>query len=115
MHHHGSVEPAELAERRIIPIAVIESAVREVEGRGLAVRSGGLPLRLTEPGAEAAVKLVAARRSQLADLLGDWDEQQYADLADLLTRLSSTLCADRRDRPDRPAHEPPYRGEGRSF
>ncbi|WP_371516792.1 MFS transporter [Kitasatospora sp. NBC_01300] len=115
MHHHGSVEPAELAERRIIPIAVIESAVREVEGRGLAVRSGGLPLRLTEPGAEAAVKLVAARRTQLADLLGDWDEQQYADLADLLTRLSSTLCADRRDRPDRPAHEPPYRGEGRSF
>ncbi|MFJ7273010.1 MFS transporter [Kitasatospora sp. NPDC098663] len=115
MHHHGSVEPAELAERRIIPIAVIESAVREVEGRGLAARSGGLPLRLTEPGAEAAVKLVAARRAQLADLLGDWDEQQYADLADLLTRLSSTLCADRRDRPDRAAHEPPYRGEGRSF
>ncbi|WP_243437224.1 MFS transporter [Streptomyces sp. FH025] len=116
IHHHGSVEPAELAERRIIPIAVIEEAVREVEGRGLAARSGGLPLRLTEPGEKAALRLVDARRTQLAELLGDWDDQQHAELADLLTRLSSTLCADLRDRPDPPiGPEPPYRGEGRSF
>ncbi|MFG2845839.1 DHA2 family efflux MFS transporter permease subunit [Kitasatospora sp. NPDC048296] len=115
MHHHGSVEPAELAERRIVPIAVVEEAVREVEGRGLAVRAGGLDLRLTEPGEEVALRLVAARRTQLSELLGDWDEKQYADLAELLTRLSSTLCADLRDRPDPIGPEPPYRGEGRSF
>ncbi|MFD8786239.1 MFS transporter [Kitasatospora sp. NPDC059599] len=116
MHQHGSVEPAELAERRIVPIAVVEDAVREVEGRGLAARNGGLPLRLTEPGEEAALRLVAARRAQLADLLGDWDEKQYTDLAELLTRLSSTLCADLRDKPDPVGPEPPYRGgEGRSF
>ncbi|MFF7988424.1 MDR family MFS transporter [Kitasatospora xanthocidica] len=115
MHQHGSVEPAELAERRIVPVAVVEEAVREVEGRGLAARTGGLPLRLTEPGEQAALRLVAARRTQLSDLLGDWDENQYADLAELLTRLSSTLCADRRDRPDPVGPEPPYRGEGRSF
>ncbi|WP_380284928.1 DHA2 family efflux MFS transporter permease subunit [Kitasatospora purpeofusca] len=115
MHHHGSIEPAELAERRIVPFAVVEEAVREVEGRGLAARTGGLPLRLTEPGEAAALQLVAARRTQLAELLGDWDEKQYADLADLLTRLASDLCADRRDRPDPPGHEPPYHGEGRSF
>ncbi|MFC5667537.1 MFS transporter [Kitasatospora misakiensis] len=115
MHHHGSVEPAELAERRIVPFAVIEEAVREVEGRGLASRTGGLPLRLTEPGEAAAVQLVAARRAQLAELLGDWDEKQFDDLAELLTRLASTLCADRRDRPDPVVHEPPYQGEGRSF
>ncbi|MGW4896991.1 MFS transporter [Kitasatospora sp. NPDC004240] len=115
IHHQGWVEPAELAERRIVPVSVIEEAVREVEGRGLALRSGGLPLRLTEPGEEAALKLVAARRGQLADLLGDWDEKQFADLADLLTRLSSTLCADLRDRPDRVGPEPPRQWEGRSF
>ncbi|WP_082558607.1 MFS transporter [Kitasatospora sp. MBT66] len=115
MYHHGSVEPAELAERRIVPFSVVEEAVREVEGRGLAARSGGLPLRLTEPGEAAAVQLVAARRTQLAELLGDWDEKQFDDLAALLTRLASTLCADERDRPDRVLDEHPYRGEGRSF
>ncbi|MFB7617609.1 MFS transporter [Kitasatospora sp. NPDC056181] len=118
MYHHGSVEPAELAERRIVPMAVIDEAVREVEGGGLASRTGGLPLRLTEPGEEVALRLVAARREQLSELLGDWDEKQYADLADLLTRLSSALCADERDRPDRPdlvGPEHPYHAEGRSF
>ncbi|MFB7476384.1 DHA2 family efflux MFS transporter permease subunit [Kitasatospora sp. NPDC056184] len=115
MHQHGSVEPSELAERRIIPFAVVEEAVREVEGRGLAARTGGLPLRLTEPGEAAALQLVAARRAQLAELLGDWDEKQFDDLADLLTRLASTLCADPRDRPDRTGPEHPYHGEGRSF
>lgn len=34
MHHHGSAEPAELAERRIVPLAVVEEAAREVEDRG---------------------------------------------------------------------------------
>ncbi|MFE2728119.1 DHA2 family efflux MFS transporter permease subunit [Kitasatospora sp. NPDC059327] len=121
MHHHGSVEPAEVAERRTVPIAVIEEAVREVEARGLAARTGGLPLRLTESGEAAAVRLVAARRAQLSELLGDWDEKQFADLADLLTRLSSSLGADLRDRPDRsdqPDRDgPEYArgGEGRSL
>ncbi|MFJ6616266.1 MFS transporter [Kitasatospora sp. NPDC091335] len=115
MHQHGSVEPAELAERRVVPVSVIEEAVREVEGRGLAARAGRLPLRLTEAGEEAALRLVAARRTQLAELLGDWDEQRYAELAGLLNRLSSSLCADRRDRPDPAGPEAPYRGEGRSF
>ncbi|GAA1399656.1 MFS transporter [Kitasatospora putterlickiae] len=115
MHHHGSVEPADLAERRVVPFAVVEEAAREVEGRGLAARSAGLPLRLTEPGEAAALQLVAARREQLAELLGDWDEKQFDDLAELLTRLASSLCADARDRPDPVGPEPPYHGEGRSF
>lgn len=116
IHHQGSVEPAELAERRVVPVAVVEEAVREVEGRGLAARTGGLPLRLTEPGEQAALRLLAARREQLAALLGDWDEQRHAELADLLTRLSGALCADQRDRPDHPGGpQPPYHGEGRSF
>ncbi|MET8627548.1 MFS transporter [Kitasatospora sp. NPDC004669] len=115
IHHHGSTEPAELAEHRIIPIAVVEEAVREVEGRGLAARTGSRSLRLTEAGEETALRLVEARRTQLSELLGDWDEKQYADLAELLTRLSTTLCADLRDRPDPVGPEPPYRGEGRSF
>ncbi|GAA0701445.1 MFS transporter [Kitasatospora atroaurantiaca] len=114
MHHQGGVEPAELAEHRVVPIQVIEEAAREVESRGLGVRNG-LPLRLTEAGEEVALRLVAARRSQLAELLGDYDEKQYADLADLLTRLSSQLCSDPRDRPDRIGPEHVQHGEGRSF
>ncbi|GAA2152776.1 MFS transporter [Kitasatospora kazusensis] len=114
MHRHGHAEPAELAERKIIPVDVIEAAAREVEGRGLAVRNG-LPMHLTDTGTEVAVRLVAARRTQLGKLLGDYDEQQFSDLADLLNRLSATLCGDERDRPDRTesAHVP--HSEGRSF
>jgi EmrB/QacA subfamily drug resistance transporter len=112
MYRQGSAEPAELAERRIVPIEVIEEAAAEVESRGLAARGRGLPLRLTESGEATAVRLVEARRTQLAELLGDWDEKQYADLAELLTRLSSGLCADTRDRPDRtePARYTPHDG-----
>ncbi|GAA3022485.1 MFS transporter [Kitasatospora albolonga] len=110
MHRHGYAEPAELAEHKTVPVAVIEEAAREVEGRGLAVRNG-LPLRLTEAGAEVADRLVAARRSQLAKLLGDYDEQQFTELADLLTKLSSQLGGDRPDR----APQPPQRGEGRTY
>ncbi|PYC77297.1 EmrB/QacA family drug resistance transporter [Streptomyces tateyamensis] len=114
MHRQGSVEPAELAERGIVPPAVVEAAAREVEGRGLALRNG-LPLRLTEPGEQVALRLVAARRSQLASLLGDWDEKQFADLAALLTRLTDSLCGDPHERPDpTPAAHVPH-GEGRSF
>jgi hypothetical protein len=103
-----------LAEQRIIPFSVVEAAAREVEGRGLAVRNG-LPLRLTVAGEEIALRLVAARRSQLAQLLGDYDEQRYADLAELLTHLSTTLCGDPRDRPDpTPSPHVPH-NEGRSF
>ncbi|MFE9423565.1 MFS transporter [Kitasatospora sp. NPDC006697] len=114
MHRQGSVEPAELAEHRIVPPAVIEAAARECEGRGLALRNG-LPMRLTEAGERVATALVAARRSQLAKLLGDWDEKQFADLADLLTRLSSTLCGDPHDHPDPTSRPHVPHSEGRSF
>ncbi|MFJ6214782.1 MFS transporter [Streptomyces sp. NPDC092296] len=99
MHKHGLVDPGGIADRGVIPRQVVENAAIEVEGRGLAVRNGTLQLRLTPAGEQVAERLVAARRAQLADLLGDWDETRYADLAALLTRLSDALCADERDRP----------------
>nr|WP_254552877.1 MFS transporter [Kitasatospora sp. MMS16-BH015] len=111
MHQHGYAEPAELAEKRVVPMKVIEEAAREVESRGLAVRNG-LPLRLTESGAEAAQQLVAARRTQLSRLLGDYDEKQFDDLAVLLTRLSASLG---HDQPDRTVEQPHPHSEGRSF
>jgi MFS family permease len=114
MLRQGPLEPAELAENRIIPPAVVEAAAREVEGRGLA-RRNGLPMHLTETGERTARQLVAARRTQLSKLLGDWDEKQFADLATLLTTLSDHLCGDPHDRPDpTPAPHVPH-SEGRSF
>ncbi|MCC9311048.1 MFS transporter [Kitasatospora sp. RB6PN24] len=114
LQRQGSVEPAELAEQGIVPPAVIEVAAREVEGRGLAVRNG-LPMRLTEAGVLVAERLVTARRSQLAKLLGDWNEEQFAELAALLTTLSRNLCGDPHERPDPvPAPHVPH-NEGRSF
>ncbi|MDH6110291.1 EmrB/QacA subfamily drug resistance transporter [Kitasatospora sp. MAP12-15] len=114
MHRQGAVEPAELAEHRIVPPQVVEAAAREVEGRGLAHRNG-LPMRLTEEGEAVAVRLLAARRSQLSQLCGDWDEKQFADLAELLTRLSNNLCGDPHDRPDPTPHEHVPHNEGRTL
>ncbi|MGC0311729.1 MFS transporter [Kitasatospora acidiphila] len=110
----GSMEPAELAEHRIVPPAVIEAAAREIEGRGLAIRNG-LPMRLTEEGERVAQQLVTARRTQLAKLLGDWDEKQFADLAALLTTLSHNLCGDPHDRPDRVPEPHVPHNEGRTL
>lgn len=94
----GEDDPVELARRATVPSAVIEQAAVEAEARGYAVRRGN-PLALTPAGAEAADRLIDARRDVLADLLGDWDPDRHAELAALVRRLSHELCAGDTDRP----------------
>ncbi|PLW66440.1 DHA2 family efflux MFS transporter permease subunit [Streptomyces sp. SCUT-3] len=103
---HGPVDPVELARRAAVPGEVVEDAAFQVESLRLAERLG-LPLSLTPAGREAAGRLSAARRQELAALLGDWEPREHAELADLLDRLSDDLCGGDDDRPS--AHRDPYR------
>jgi DNA-binding MarR family transcriptional regulator len=55
-------------------------------------------LELTDAGGAAADRLFAARRERLCELLADWDPEEHADLAAMLTRLSRALLGEDADR-----------------
>jgi DNA-binding MarR family transcriptional regulator len=61
------------------------------------VRSNGT-LMLTDAGHEAADRLFAARREGLRELLADWSPEEYAELGELLTKLSRALLGEDADR-----------------
>ncbi|WP_031090131.1 MDR family MFS transporter [Streptomyces sp. NRRL WC-3549] len=99
---HGTVEPARLAEVAPVPLRVITQAAQQIEGRGLARREG-VQLVLTEPGAEAVVRLSRAREESLAELLGDWwGPDRPTDLVHLVTELTSEVSGSSRERPHMP-------------
>ncbi|WP_405661960.1 MDR family MFS transporter [Streptomyces sp. NBC_01166] len=99
---HGTVEPGRLAEVAPVPLRVITSAARQVEGHGFARREG-MQLVLTEKGAEAVVKLSHAREESLAELLGDWwGPDRPTDLIRLVTELSSEVSGSSKERPHMP-------------
>ncbi|MGH4027986.1 MFS transporter [Actinomycetota bacterium Odt1-20B] len=103
---HGSVEPAVLAERSVVPLSVITQAARQVEERRLAVREG-LDLVLTEAGRGVAAELAKAREESLSELLGDWwGPDRPTDLMQLVEELSGELCGSDSERP-RPDGSPP--------
>lgn len=92
INKYGSVDPAVIAERTMVPLKAVTEAASQIEGRGLAVRDG-LPLVLTEKGRESALKLSAAREESLAELLGDWwGPDRPTDLSDLVAEINSELC-----------------------
>ena len=45
-------------------------------------------VNLTDEGEAAATRLVTARRDALSELVQDWNPEQHAELAQLLTRLA---------------------------
>ncbi|WP_326697279.1 MFS transporter [Streptomyces sp. NBC_01754] len=99
---HGTVEPARLAEVAPVPLRVIIQAARQVEERGLARREG-MQLVLTEPGAEAVVRLSHAREESLAELLGDWwGPDRPTDLVRLVTELTTEVSGSSQERPHMP-------------
>ncbi len=55
-------------------------------------------LVLTDAGHAAADRLFAARREGLRELLADLSPEEYAELGELLTRLSRALLGDDADR-----------------
>jgi EmrB/QacA subfamily drug resistance transporter len=104
--HDGRADPVELARITTVPADVIEAAAVEAEIGGYAVREGN-PLTLTDSGRALADRLTEARRSVLADLLGDWDPERHAELAALVTKLSKELCGGDADHPDRRSRTKP--------
>ncbi len=71
--------------------------VDRLVSEGMVVRSDGT-LVLTDAGHEAADRLFAARREGLRELLADWSPDEYAELGELLTRLSRALLGEDADR-----------------
>ncbi|KPC84642.1 MULTISPECIES: MDR family MFS transporter [Streptomyces] len=99
---HGTVEPGRLAEVAPVPLRVITSAARQVEGLGYARREG-MQLVLTERGAEAVVRLSQAREESLAELLGDWwGPDRPTDLVRLVTELTAEVSGSSKERPHMP-------------
>ncbi|WP_406449690.1 MDR family MFS transporter [Streptomyces sp. NBC_00876] len=99
---HGTVEPARLAEVAPVPLRVVSEAARQLEERGLA-RRVGVQLVLTEPGAEAVVKLSQAREDSLAELLGDWwGPDRPTDLVALVSELTAETTGSSKERPHSP-------------
>ncbi|MEU8572153.1 MDR family MFS transporter [Streptomyces asoensis] len=99
MRRRGSVEPSVVAERTTVPLPVVIEAVRQLEGRGLAVRQG-LDMVLTEEGREVAGRLADAREASLAELLGDWwGPDRPTDLVQLVKELNAELCGSDREQP----------------
>ncbi|MET9852713.1 MDR family MFS transporter [Streptomyces sp. NPDC006450] len=96
---YGTVDPAVLAEKSIVPLRAINDASRQVEERGLAVRDG-LSLVLTDKGRASALKLSAAREASLAELLGDWwGPDRPTDLSELVAEINSELCGSEAEEP----------------
>jgi EmrB/QacA subfamily drug resistance transporter len=95
----GWAEPGVLAERSSVPLPVILAAVRQIEGRRLAVREG-LDLQLTDQGREIADRLAQAREESLAETLGDWwGPDRPTDLIQLVKELNGELCGSDREQP----------------
>ncbi|WP_406727734.1 MFS transporter [Streptomyces sp. GD-15H] len=106
----GSVEPALLAERSTVPLAVVLEAARQAEMRHLATREGP-GLVLTDDGYEAVERLARAREESLAELLGDWwGPDRPTDLVRLVHELTEELSGSRAERPYGERPEDP-RGE----
>ena len=93
----GPVGGEELARQASVTVDYGRPYVDRLVSEGMVVRSSGT-LVLTDAGHEAADRLFAARREGLRELLADWSPDEYAELGELLTRLSRALLGEDADR-----------------
>ncbi|WP_260334309.1 MDR family MFS transporter [Streptomyces beigongshangae] len=110
IRRHGWADPTALSEYSGVPLRVVITAARQVEGRHLALRRGH-DLVLTEQGHEVAEKLAGAREESLAELLGDWwGPDRPTDLVRLVADLNAELCGSDAERSyEEPAPRPARR------
>ena len=93
----GPVAGEELARQANVTMDHGRPYVDRLVSEDMLVRSNGT-LVLTDAGRAAADRLFAARREGLRELLADWSPEEYAELGDLLTKLSRELLGDNADR-----------------
>ncbi len=93
----GAVAGEELARQAQVPVDYGRPYVDRLVAAGMVIRSNGT-LQLTDAGHAAADRLFAARREGLRELLVDWAPEQYAELGELLTKLSRAMLGENADR-----------------
>jgi EmrB/QacA subfamily drug resistance transporter len=93
----GSVAGEDLARQANVTVDYGRPYVDRLVSGGLVTRSNGR-LVLTESGHQAADRLFAARREGLRELLADWSPDEYAELGELLTKLSRAVLGEDADR-----------------
>jgi len=93
----GPVAGEELARQANVTMDHGLPYVDRLVSEDMLVRSDGM-LVLTDAGRAAADRLFAARREGLRELLADWSPEEYAELGDLLTKLSREMLGDDADR-----------------
>jgi DNA-binding MarR family transcriptional regulator len=93
----GPVRSEDLARQANVTMDYGKPFVDRLVAEGMVVRSDGT-LVLTDAGRAAAERLFAARREGLRELLADWSPEEYAELGELLTKLSRELLGADADR-----------------
>ena len=93
----GPVAGEELARQANVTVDYGRPYVDRLTAEGMVVRANGR-LELTDAGRAAADRLFAARREGLRELLADLSPEQYAELGELLTRLSRAMLGEDADR-----------------
>ena len=94
IYDHPDEDLGARARRLNRPADVIQSLLDGLAERGLATPLDGTPgtVHLTSQGEAAVASLVTARQTALAELIKDWNPEQHAELAQLLTRLARSLA-----------------------
>jgi DNA-binding MarR family transcriptional regulator len=91
------VRSEDLARQANVTLDYGKPFVDRLVAEGMVVRSDGT-LVLTDAGRAAAERLFAARREGLRELLADWSPEEYAELGELLTKLSRAMLGADADR-----------------
>jgi EmrB/QacA subfamily drug resistance transporter len=93
----GPVAGEDLARQASVSMDYGRPFVDRLVAEGMVVRADGR-LVLTDAGHQAAEKLFTARREGLRELLADWSPDEYAELGELLTKLSRAMLGEDADR-----------------
>jgi EmrB/QacA subfamily drug resistance transporter len=112
----GTVRSEDLARQANVTVDYGRPFADRLVAEGMVVRADGA-LVLTDAGRAAAERLFTARREGLRELLAGWSPEEYAELGELLTKLSRALLGEDADRDlitARTGAGEPRPGQGRS-